>query len=210
MEANEWCAVVHVDIDPFSRLDEIERLLTEFVAAGNRDAGTIQLATLRQDGRPNHFEMIGRYASEAAYFAHLVTPINLAMRADIAALLGSPHEDRLHHPRGEQRWPSAREGDFVAITQVEIQPSALASALSVLDAVAETQSVAEGCRGTVLLQRHYVPNNLEAISVWSSPEGFDEHLASSAATRREELAPLLVAPIDDRRYELIAGTWATP
>jgi hypothetical protein len=62
-----------------------------------------------------------------------------------------------------------------------------------------------------LLERRYRPSNLELISVWSSSEAFEEHLASgSARARRSVLASRLVAPIDVRRHRLSAGGWTTP
>jgi quinol monooxygenase YgiN len=65
--------------------------------------------------------------------------------------------------------------------------------------------------GQVLLQRRYQPSNLELISVWSSFEAFEEHLASGTTQApRSALTSRLVAPIDVRRHRLFAGGWTTP
>jgi quinol monooxygenase YgiN len=134
-----------------------------------------------------------------------------APRRGVAPVLGSPYEDRLLSARGEQAWPGAGAGDVVVIMQVEIQPPRLDEALSLAEEVAAAQSADAAMSGQVLLQRRYRTSNLELISVWSSPEALEEHLASgSAQAPGSALEPRLVAPIDVRRHRLFAGGWTTP
>ena len=159
----------------------------------------------------NHFEVIGRFSSEAVYEAHLISTANLGYRRGLAPALASPYEDRLHGARGEQAWPGAGAGDVVVIMQIDIQPPRLAEALSLVGEVAPAQSAEAAMSGQVLLQRRCRPSNLELISVWSSSEAFEEHLASgSAQAPRSALASRLVAPIDVRLHRLFAGGWTTP
>jgi quinol monooxygenase YgiN len=209
MELSEWCAVVHVDIGSRTGLEAVEDAFHALVDGSAGASGTLELVVLRSEGRPNHFELIGRFASEDAYHEHLVTPSNLVFRSTVAPILGSPYEDRLHSARGKQSWPVASLDDFIVVTQVEARPSELESALAAFDALVVQQSFAAGLRGQVALQRHYLPNNLELISVWESPEAFDAHLASDdGLALRSAFQALLLAPADDRRYTLIAGRWA--
>jgi quinol monooxygenase YgiN len=227
MNPNEWCAIVHVDFRPsFADREEFiarlragvgptfeagEKVLRDLVAGADHSAGTIEVAVLQQQRAANHFEVVSRFASEAAYEAHLATPLNVEYRRGIASDLGSPYEDRLHSARGSQSWPRATVGDAVVLTQIEVQQPHLDQALSIVDEIAAAQSANAAMRGEVLLQRHYRPTNLELISVWSSSEAFDEHIASSAVqSSRSALSSLLVAPIDDRRHDLFAGEWSTP
>jgi quinol monooxygenase YgiN len=159
----------------------------------------------------NHFEVIGRFSSEAVYEAHLISTANLGYRRGLAPALASPYEDRLHGARGEQAWPGAGAGDVVVIMQIDIQPPRLAEALSLVGEVAPAQSAEAAMSGQVLLQRRCRPPNLELISVWSSSAAFEDHLASgSAQAPRSALASRLVAPIDVRPHRLVAGGWTTP
>lgn len=147
----------------------------------------------------------------AAYEAHLISTANLDYRRGVAPALASPYEDRLHNARGEQTWPGAGVGDVVVIMQIDIQPPRLDEALSLVEALAAAQSADAAMSGQVLLQRRYRPSNLELISVWSSSEAFEQHLASgSTRASRPALASRLVAPIDVRRHRLFAGGWTTP
>ena len=226
MHASEWCSIVHVDFRPSfvdreafiaalqagigPTFEEGEQVLRTFVA-DSASSATIEVAVLQQQHAPNHFDVVSRFASEAAYEQHLPSAVNLAYRRGIATALGSPYEDRLHSARGEQTWPSASIGDVVVITQIETQPEALSRALSLVDELVAAQDVDPALTGQVLLQRHYRPANLEVVSVWTTTESFNEHIASStAAPIRAALEQLLVAPIDDRRHFLFAGEWITP
>ena len=225
MDTNEWCAIAHIDFRPSfadrgariaalqagegPSLEEGEQVLRVLVAAG-RPPGTVGLAVV-QLYAANHFEVIGRFSSEAAYEAYLISTANLGYRRGVAPALASPYEDRLHGARGEQAWPGAGADDVVVIMQIEIQPPRLDEALSLVEELAAAQSADAAMSGQVLLQRRYRPSNLELISVWSSSEAFEEHLASgSAQAPRSALASRLVAPIDVRPHRLFAGGWTTP
>jgi quinol monooxygenase YgiN len=210
MDPGEWCALVHVDIGMRSGLEVVEDALRSLVA-GSVSTGTIELVALKDERRPNHFEVVGRFSSEAAYREHQVAEPNLAFRGSIGPILGSPYEDRLHGARGAQHWPSAKVGDFVVVTQVEARPDRLDEATTRFDAFVAERSGEAGLVGQVALQRRYLPNNLEAVSVWTGPASFDDYAGSTAgAASRAELEQLLLAPIEDRRFELLAGTWTTP
>lgn len=207
MDLGEWCALVHLDIGMRTGLEVVEEQLRQLAEAADATAGTIELAILRDVRRPNHFEMIGRYESEDAYHRHQVAASNLAFRRSVGPVLGSPYEDRLHGPKGQQSWPSASIGDLVVITQVEARPDQQGSATARFDAVVAAQSTNANLVGQVALQRKGMANNLEALSVWSGPAGFEDFLGSEpAASSRASLEESLLAPIDDRLFLLFAGT----
>lgn len=211
MDSAEWCAVAHVDIGMRTGLEVIEDALRSFVAGSASASGVIELVALKDERRPNHFEVVGRYRSEAAYHEHQVTEPNLAFRKSIGPVLGSPYEDRLHGARGQQHWPKASVGDFVVITQMEARPDRLEAATTRFDAFVAERSAEPGLVGQVALQRRHLPNNLEVVSVWTGPETFDRYTGSSAAVAsRAGLEEVLLAPVEDRRSELFAGTWSTP
>jgi hypothetical protein len=60
-------------------------------------------------------------------------------------------------------------------------------------------------KGKAAVQRRRHANKLELISVWSSPQGFDDHLAEATQQQvRSSLEGELLAPVDDRRCTLTA------
>lgn len=210
MNQAEWCALVHVDIGMRSGLEAIEALLVDLAEEAGNSPGTLEVVALKDVARANHFEVVGRFESEEAYLAHLVSPSNLALRRGIAAVLGSPYEDRLHAPRGAERWPAASTGDVVVVTQFEARPDRRGEALEAFDALHAVDLAAPGLVGEVALQRRGLPTNLELVSVWTSLEAFEEYLESAAAqAARAALDPLLLAPAGDRRNTVLGGSWQT-
>jgi hypothetical protein len=109
--------------------EEGEQVL-RVVPAAEHPPGTVDLAVLQQLYAANHFGVIGRFSSEAAYEAYLISTANLDYRRGVASTLGSPFEDGLRSARGEQAWPGAGVGDVVPIMHIEIQPPRLDEALS--------------------------------------------------------------------------------
>lgn len=201
--------LAHVDVGTLNGLDVVESKMRALVDGREETAGTAGLGVVRLVGRPNHFELIGRYQSQEAYFDHLTAPSHLALRGHVGPLLGAPYEDRVHAYRGQWSWPHAELGDIVVITQVETRPRCVDAALPVWDAIADDRRAAEGAKGQVSLQRWNLPNNLEIVSVWSSLEAFDAYVSTpSAKAVVAKLEPLLLAPISDRRNELIASSWS--
>jgi hypothetical protein len=57
------------------------------LAAAEHRPGTVDLAVLQQLYAANHFEVIGRFSSGAAYEAHLVSRANLDYRRGVASAL---------------------------------------------------------------------------------------------------------------------------
>jgi quinol monooxygenase YgiN len=201
MELDEWCAAAHVDIGMRTGLEAAEDALRDWATGGGDLPGVLGLLALKDERRPNHFEVVGRFASEASYRAHQVADSNLALRRMVGPVLGSPYEDRVLAPRGGQLWPVARVGDFVMITQVEARPDRVEEATARFDAVAAEVAAAEGLLGVVALQRRYLPNNLEVLSVWADADACSAHAATSPATvARAALEAILLAPIDNRRF----------
>src|ERR1700677_5376641 len=105
MDTNEWCAIAHIDFRPsFADRDALiaavqagkgpsfeegEQVLRVLVAA-EHPPGTTDLAVLQQLYALNHFEVVGRFSSQAAYEAYLISSANLDYRRGVASTLGSP------------------------------------------------------------------------------------------------------------------------
>jgi quinol monooxygenase YgiN len=203
-------ALAHADIGPRvpNAVQNCEVLMRELAGRIAETPGVLDMLGLRKIGRGNHFELIWRFTSQEAYLEHLSAPTYHAFRAGIAPANAAPYWDRLHHVRADQRWPAAATGDFVVITQFEVQPQLLDEGVPLIDQLTEAQLDAPGLVGQVLLQRLEPSFNLELISVWSSPETFEDHVESEGTKLvRGELTPLLLAPVEDRAHYVISGEW---
>jgi quinol monooxygenase YgiN len=207
MPREEFVAIAHVDISPRSSLDEGVELLKGLASAMSANSA-IALAVLRQPVRQNHFELFASFPVETEYLGHLGDAPNLHFRRAIAPMLGSPYEDRLHRPRAGV-FPIATVGDFISLTQLEFKPAAFERAAALVEDLAAQQRQAAGLREQLVLERRGRPGHFELLSSWESEADFDRSLVERELMAfHEQLVESLVAPVDDRRHLLLAGSFA--
>ena len=88
-------AVTHVDVPPPNK-DACIALLQAQVKASRGESGCTRLEVFQQADRPNHFSMVERWLSEAAYGAHIVTPHTRDFRLQLTPLSGALYDERLY------------------------------------------------------------------------------------------------------------------
>lgn len=205
MQFDERCVAAHVDIGMRDGLEFADAALGAWTTGADESSGVLDLLALKDQRRPNHFEVVGRFASADAYHAHQLAPSTLAFRRTIGPVLGSPYEDRVLAPRGANNWPTSTVGDFVVITQLEARSDRPDEAVARLDALVSERVGATGLIGLVVLRRPHLLTNHEVLSVWTDAEAFDAHLAmDSVAAATSALEEALLAPIENRRFYVLA------
>jgi quinol monooxygenase YgiN len=89
--------VTHVDVAGTPAIvAEATRLLKEFSADTKKDQGVVRFELLIQDGRLNHFTIVGVWQSRDAFEAHSSAEHTKRFREKIQPMLGSPFDERLH------------------------------------------------------------------------------------------------------------------
>jgi quinol monooxygenase YgiN len=89
--------VTHVDIAGTPAVvAEATRLLKEFSADSQKDQGVVRFELLLQDGRLNHFTIVGVWRTREAFEAHSGAEHTKRFREKIQPMLGSPFDERLH------------------------------------------------------------------------------------------------------------------
>lgn len=89
--------IAHVDIAvPGGNLDEPLRLLREFVADSQKDAGAVRVELLQQDNRHNHFTIVEVWQTRRDFDAHSAAEHTKQFREKIQPMLGSPFDERLN------------------------------------------------------------------------------------------------------------------
>jgi quinol monooxygenase YgiN len=124
-------------------------------------------------------------------------------------MLASPFDARLYDEPRDGQWPTAQNGDFVVLTQVELHSEHVRAGSELLHAYVDAQTSQVGLVGQALLQRLHRVGLFEVISVWEAQELFDEFLNSSVGQGlRLSLDPVLSTPLEDRRHQMIIGEWS--
>jgi len=87
--------ISHIDIIP-TNTEAGRELLLRYAEEVRNEPGLARFELLRQLHRPNHFETLAVWDSEAHYLASLSAPVTLSYRERLHPLLGSPFDDRAH------------------------------------------------------------------------------------------------------------------
>jgi len=84
------------------------------------------------------------------------------------------------------------------VSYVEVAQASQAQVTAMLKQLADA-SRTEGAVRYEVLQRSTQPNEFAILEVWKDQKALDTHTASASARRfHEQIAPLLIAPIDER------------
>ena len=95
--------VTHIDTFPPAVLPPTaaslkpEGLLRQLAAETLKEAGCIRFEVLQQEGRANHFTLMGVWKNEKAFDDHEAAAYTRKFRESIQPILGSPFDERLHH-----------------------------------------------------------------------------------------------------------------
>jgi quinol monooxygenase YgiN len=87
--------ITHIDITPMN-MDAGRELLIRYAEEVRDQPGLARFELLRQLHRPNHFETLAVWDSEAHYAASLSAKVTLSYRELLHPFLGSPFDDRIH------------------------------------------------------------------------------------------------------------------
>jgi len=87
--------ITHIDIIP-TNMQAGRELLLRYAVEVRNEPGLARFELLCQLYRPNHFETVAVWDSEAHYLTSLSAPVTLSYRERLHPLLGSPFDDRVH------------------------------------------------------------------------------------------------------------------
>jgi len=87
--------ITHIDFTP-PNMEAGREVLIGYAAALRDEPGLARFELLRQLHRPNHFETLAVWDSEAAYIASLSSKVTRSYRERLHPFLGSPFDDRIH------------------------------------------------------------------------------------------------------------------
>lgn len=87
--------VSHIDVMP-DFAAATSKLLQQYEAESRKDPGAVRFEVMVQDGRPNHFTIVGVWRTRQAFEAHTALAHTRLFREKLHPYLGSPFDERLH------------------------------------------------------------------------------------------------------------------
>jgi quinol monooxygenase YgiN len=94
--ADRLFVVTHVDLTP-DYAAKGTKLLQQFAGDSRHDPGIVRFELLQDNGRPNHFTVVGVWESTKAFERHEAAAHTKSFREKLQPMLGSPFDERLHH-----------------------------------------------------------------------------------------------------------------
>jgi quinol monooxygenase YgiN len=88
--------VTHIDVAGNTFVQPANALLRQLVADTAKEKGCSRIEILVQDGRPNHFTLVGVWKDKQAFEEHDGAGYTKQFREKIQPMLGSPWDERLH------------------------------------------------------------------------------------------------------------------
>jgi quinol monooxygenase YgiN len=87
--------VAHIDLMPNGVTPGVAAL-KQLVAETTKEKDCVRFEVMQQDGRPNHFTVVGVWKDRKAFEAHDAAPYTKAFREKLQPFVGSPWDERLH------------------------------------------------------------------------------------------------------------------
>ena len=87
--------VTHIDLLPNGVTSGVAAL-KQLTAETTKEKDCIRFEVMQQDGRPNHFTVVGVWKDRKAFEAHDAAPYVREFREKLMPFIGSPWDERLH------------------------------------------------------------------------------------------------------------------
>ena len=169
-------------------------LLRDYRAGAH--AAALGFKVLLRIERPTHFLVLGSWSSEDAYRAEASNAA--ALEQQLAELLASPSDTRLHTPLAVG---SRAEAGLAVATHVDVVPQHKDEAVLELQRLASASRRHDGNVRFDVWQQTNRPNHFTVIEGWVHRRAFDTHV-SAPETRafRGALTAMTGALYDERLY----------
>src|SRR5262245_36711715 len=96
--------------------------LRDYREASGKEAGRTRTEILQRLDRPNQFVILGVWADQKAFEAHVAGPNVRALREKLEPVLLSPNDERLHRGLAVGAAPNAPAGALWVVTHVDVIP----------------------------------------------------------------------------------------
>jgi quinol monooxygenase YgiN len=87
--------VTHIDLLPNGVTPGVAAL-KQLVAETTKEKDCVRFEVMQQDGRPNHFTVVGVWKDRKGFEAHDAAPYTKDFRERLMPFIGSPWDERLH------------------------------------------------------------------------------------------------------------------
>ncbi|HEY5623890.1 MAG TPA: antibiotic biosynthesis monooxygenase, partial [Gammaproteobacteria bacterium] len=194
--------VTYIEVDPSATTEAID-LLRQHAAVSRNDDGNLLYQPLQRIGRPNHLALIETWENADAQAAHAASGHIRRLRADLAPLLYSPYDERLH-TNLHVADGTISAGSIFGLTHVDFAPTYLEEGLGhVAELVMSSRQHDGVVRFDVLTQANR-RNHMTVVESWESAGAQEAHtVREDTIAFRNAAGPLMGALYDERLYRTL-------
>ena len=174
--------------------------------AARKEAGAVSSDVLQEVGAPSRFATNEVWRDWAAYDAHAKAIARTQLYQKMLPIQYGPPDARPHLAHSI----SAESGNVTAnsviiLSHLDVTPPAIPKLLDIMKPLVEGSAKDAGMnKYQILRQAPGIGNHFRLYEVWASERAFDAHnLSAHSQEFRNELAPLLGTPYDQRKYTMV-------
>lgn len=180
-------------------------LLEAYRDASRKEDGCLSINVLQEIARPNRFAIVEAWHNPAALDTHAKAASTLQFRDKLKAIETAPYDERINHGLvAEKGKTAAAPGMIYVVTHVDVVPTGKDECIAALKATAIESADDLGNISYDAFEQANRRNHFTVIEAWANKVAFDAHAAAAHIRAfREEIAPIIGAPYDDRLYQAL-------
>ena len=201
-EPNAVYVATYIDAQTVST-NEARSLVKAYRGTTRSESGNLGTEIVQEIGRPSRWVVMEIWNDVPSFETHKKAASTMGFQNKLKAIQNSPHDERTHKGLSVDSKPWALErGKLSVVTHVDVPPQARDQAEALLKKLAEASRTDEGnLRYDVLQESPMRTNHFTIFAVWKDRKAFDSHETKPHTRQfREEIAPMLGAPYDERLY----------
>jgi quinol monooxygenase YgiN len=183
-----------------------EAVLKTYRDAARKEPGVVEADIYREVGTPSRFVTHEIWKDEASYDAHAKTAAAAALLTALKPVQYGPPDVHPHIAifSAREGYPPA-SGRVLIVSHLDVTPPAVPALLDYLKPL-DTGSAKEPgvVQFQILQQTAPHANHFRVFEIWASEKDWEAHnLAKHTQDFRDNLAPLLGTPYDQRKYTVL-------
>ena len=178
--------------------------LRTFREAGRKDPGAVSLDVLQRIDRANQFVILGAWADQKAFDAHVAAAHTKKMQDKIASISAAPADTRQHVGLSVAAAGKTAKEPVFAVTHVDVILPQKDNGVAAVKLLAQESRKHSGNLHFDVWQQTNRPNHFTVVESWSSRGAFDVHeMQNETRDFRTKLAAMTGALYDERLYKTL-------
>ena len=194
----------YVEVVPTATSQMID-MVKQYRDAARGEAGAMAVEIYQELGMPSRLVTRETWRDAQAADAHSKAASTTSLLAKLKPIQYGPADFRVHDVTfGTSGAAAPANGSVTIISHLDVAPNTLPALLALMKPFGDATAKEQGAvTYQILRQTAGARNHFRLFEIWASERAWDAHnLAAHTQDFRNELAPLLGTPYDQRKYTI--------